>query len=132
MNTTYTTAIKPFAWELEIEGVIQGEFRTWGRAERGMRVATAVHGAAARLLPVWTYSGDEAASHYWNRAPWSEGDLFRLELDGETFASRRDVDEYHWAKAEIDAENGWLRAAETNDRYAYEDQQDRDRAAYGL
>lgn len=39
---------------------------------------------------------------------------------------RRDAE----TRAEIAAENGWLRAAETNDLYAREAEQDRQRAAF--
>ncbi|MFJ1837818.1 hypothetical protein ACIOJ9_28610 [Streptomyces sp. NPDC088175] len=72
------------------------------------------------------------------------GSLFIEALDGVTYATEAEAeDAYHhdryspeeqeaWAKLEIDAENGWLRAAETNDRYAWEEEQDRLRAAlYG-
>ncbi|MFE2934842.1 hypothetical protein [Streptomyces sp. NPDC059278] len=55
--------------------------------------------------------------------------LFIPELDGDTFASRRDLADYHDYLSEAEAENGWLRVAENNDRYAWEDEQDRLRAA---
>ena len=59
--------------------------------------------------------------------------LFVLELDGPTFTSYDQYCEYLDAEAEIQAENGWLRAAETNDQYAWEDEQDRLRAnAFGF
>lgn len=50
--------------------------------------------------------------------------LFIPELDGMTFESRRDIADYLDWKSEADAENGWLRAAETNDQYAWEVEQD--------
>ncbi|MDX3695039.1 hypothetical protein PV726_32815 [Streptomyces europaeiscabiei] len=55
--------------------------------------------------------------------------LFIPELDGDTF-TRKELDDYRWYQIEADAENGWLRAAETNDQYAWEDEQDRMRAAF--
>jgi hypothetical protein len=54
--------------------------------------------------------------------------LFIPELDGDTF-TRQELDDYRWYRLEADAENGWLRAAENNDRYAWEEEQDRMRAA---
>ncbi|MFJ9239718.1 hypothetical protein ACIRJ3_32625 [Streptomyces anulatus] len=67
--------------------------------------------------------------------------LFIEALDGVTYATEAEAadaqyDRYSpeeqemWAKLEADAENGWLRAAETNDRYAWEEEQDRLRAAF--
>ncbi|MFG3157212.1 hypothetical protein ACGF7W_34840 [Streptomyces sp. NPDC048219] len=64
--------------------------------------------------------------------------LFIEELDGITYATEDEAvyaryspeDWEAQAKSEADAENGWLRAAETNDRYAWEDEQDRMRAAF--
>ncbi|WP_128378526.1 hypothetical protein [Streptomyces cavernae] len=35
-----------------------------------------------------------------------------------------------WGRLEMEAENAWLRAAETNDQYAWEEEQDRLRAAF--
>ncbi|MGW1290270.1 hypothetical protein ACWD4N_43415 [Streptomyces sp. NPDC002586] len=55
--------------------------------------------------------------------------LFIPELDGDTF-TREELDDYRWYKIEADAENGWLRAAETNDQYAWEEEQDWMRAAF--
>lgn len=58
---------------------------------------------------------------------------FVPELDGITAPDRETAAEWEVgrldAEAEADAENGWLRAAENNDRYAWEDEQDRMRAA---
>lgn len=55
--------------------------------------------------------------------------LFIDELDGMTFRSRREVSEYWDWKSEHDAEMAIERALETNDQYAWEDEQDRLRAA---
>jgi len=56
-------------------------------------------------------------------------DLFIDELDGMTLRSLEEVADYHQYLSESYAENAWLRHAETNDRYAWEDEQDRMRAA---
>ena len=40
--------------------------------------------------------------------------LFNDALDGLTFKSLQDVDEYHESLSILEAENGWLRAAENN------------------
>lgn len=55
--------------------------------------------------------------------------LFVPELDGDTFASLEELADYHHAQAEYDAEMAIERALETNDRYAWEEEQDRLRAA---
>nr|WP_233109074.1 hypothetical protein [Streptomyces sp. 14R-10] len=55
--------------------------------------------------------------------------LFISELDGDTFPSLKELDEHLCALEEIRAEGAWLRAAETNDAYAWEEEQDRQRAA---
>ncbi|MYS32896.1 hypothetical protein K388_07472 [Streptomyces sp. KhCrAH-43] len=56
--------------------------------------------------------------------------LFIPELDGDTFPNLGELDEHLWALKEIRAEGAWLRAAETDDRYAWEEEQDRQRAAF--
>ena len=40
--------------------------------------------------------------------------LFDYALDGPTFKSLQEVDEYHDSLSILEAENGWLRAAENN------------------
>lgn len=70
--------------------------------------------------------------------PWVQlpaGSHFILELHGETFASYEEYqdnleqwDSYYTYLAETEAENGWLRAAENNEVYAWECEQDELRA----
>ncbi|MFF8387867.1 hypothetical protein ACF053_30080 [Streptomyces kanasensis] len=55
--------------------------------------------------------------------------LFIPELDGDTFSGLEELDEHLWVLEEVKAEGAWLRAAETNGRYAWEEEQDRQRAA---
>jgi hypothetical protein len=55
--------------------------------------------------------------------------LFIPELDGDTF-TYAELEDYRWARMEHDAENAWLRAAETNDQYTWEEEEDRRRAAF--
>jgi hypothetical protein len=53
------------------------------------------------------------------------------ELEPEDWEDRYSPEEQEaWARIEMDAENAWLRAAETNDQYAWEEEQDRMRAAF--
>jgi hypothetical protein len=60
-------------------------------------------------------------------------ELFVEELDGITAPTMEQAYEWEWQaeqyRQESYAESGWLRAAETNDRYAWECEQDELRAS---
>lgn len=75
--------------------------------------------------------GEALAADYTTRPSY-----FVAELDGVTAPTAEIA--YEWEDQRLQyqeenaAENGWLRAAETNDRYAWEEEQDRQReAAFG-
>jgi hypothetical protein len=101
------------------------EFSFWGNANKASRYY-ARRGHAVEIRPVFARREDEYA--YYARPAWDEAALF-TELDGMTFADREELSHYYDYLAEAEAEGAWLRAAETNDQYAYEVEQDELRAA---
>lgn len=70
-----------------------------------------------------------------NLIPKAEAEpLFITELDGPTFASAEELDDYRWRNAsddrsDYDAEMAYERHLETNDQYRWEHEQDELRAA---